>query len=169
MKATAFFTLLVFVFGLPTMAVAGSSNILLICGTNGCRTPRTKRQQDNATHLALTIPKAKALLAEIRTYKQVDKKKAELKAESDKLQKRIMGWKDTQLVTAESTIAKQGKALVVVKKRAATLEDENKKLVLKNAELKGQRYQFLMIGLGVGAAIVVVVGGGVAIGVALSK
>lgn len=128
-----------------------------------CRKAKNEREENHAPHIFFTIDVGKKLLLELKGLRK-DKSHLQLMDTKLKLFKEIEMWYKTQITAAEKTVDRMSKDLVSKKQQ---LSDANKKLEAANfkvnqltidvAKYKGERYQWLMYGIG-GTVIVVVLG-----------
>lgn len=95
----------------------------------------------------------------------VSKEKIELYQDKLKIKDEIIGWHKVQMKQAYKTVDLQHKKQMLLKQENQKLDKENDALKLDVAKYKGQRFTFLMIGVGAGVAVTV----GVIVGVALYR
>jgi hypothetical protein len=138
--------------------------LLLICDSSGCKEPKTARQKKKATHLGLTIKDGNELLRDRRLH-AISKEKADLYRQKLQIKNEIISWHKIQMKQAYKTVELQHKSQMVLKEENGKLNKENDKLKLDVAKYKGQRFTFLMVGVGVGVGVTL----GVIVGVALYR
>lgn len=128
-----------------------------------CRKARNSNEEDNAPHLFFSIATGKELLLELKGLRN-DKQKLTLIESKLKLNDEIMGWYKIQIDASVKTVDKLAKEIVgereKVKDLTVRLDQSTAKvqnLTLQVAQYKGERYQWLLYGIG-GTVIVVVLG-----------
>lgn len=146
----------------PAKNNLGEKSILLECSTTGCKYPRPGRE-NNASHIAFTTQKGKSLLFEIKSLRTVVRAKNELQTRKFELKDQEIGLFKVQLVQAEKTATAQGKRIADLTQENRRITGENNRLVGEVAKYRGERYKFMIIGLCIGAGVVLA--GGIAVGV----
>jgi hypothetical protein len=131
--------------------------VLLKCNGASCKYSKVK-DYDKSTHIALPVLKGKRLIEEVKICRYVDRKKAELLFERSDATKKLISGYENRIKYLNSDIGKYIKHNSLLKKDNIDLIDKNGKLLISVAKHKGERYQYLLIGMGVGAGIVVVAG-----------
>lgn len=128
-----------------------------------CRKANTEREERRAPHIFFTIDTGKKLLLELKGLRQ-DKKRLVLIETKLKLNKEIEGWYKVQISAAEKTVDRMAKDIVSKRQQLEsakkTIQQKDTKinqLTVEVAKYKGERYQWLVYGVG-GTVVVVVLG-----------
>lgn len=134
-----------------------------------CRKARNVRAEKKAPHVYFTIDTGKKLLLELKELRS-DKKRLKLIEQKIQLHGEIQSWYKLQIKAAEKTVEKLTASLAVKNKllsekdkKIAKQDARIRKLTVSVAKYKGERYQWLVYG--VGGTLLVTVLGVVAVGI----
>jgi len=136
-------------------------------GLGTCKLAKTKYQKANAPHIFFPVDTGRLLLKEIKTLRLQKKERAKLIETKLKLKMEQIEWYKTQLKVADTTTQKIAKKVSKLTVKMDKLEQINKNLNLTLAKEKGLKYKYLIWGFGVGFVLAALIGGGVAVAVAL--
>ena len=128
-----------------------------------CKKSKNQREEDNATHIFFTIDTGKKLLVELKGLRK-DKRTLQLIDTKLKLYKEVESWYKVQIKAADKAVDRMAKDLVSKKMQIAQKDKDIAAahikinvLTVDVAKYKGERYQWLVYGIG-GTIIVTVLG-----------